>query len=385
MKTKAVYAGSFDPFTFGHMEVIKQALQKYDELLIYVTDNLDKDYMFSPASRAELVEDAITELPECDKITISTGDILTVNVAIANNVTSLIRGIRPSTADLQVETNLSMLNEHLASIRSHELKTDYIYVTDVFLQTVSSTTAKKLLKMHEFILLAAMVPQNVYNQMIKAELDACINVLFLHQDDQHIARHMLQEAYSERGYHNLQHLGDMLNMLAYYAEQTTGIFNPQDYYDVILAILWHDIIIEGDGKKSAEEKSVKSLLHLTGEWTDNINNDINRDEVIGMIRATQIGVSATTEKQKLIADLDKVVLGTSFIPWWKRYEEGLRMEYPEATDKEYLDGRIKFLQKLQSLDRIYQTDWFYNQFESQAKMNISISLCRLNAELQALS
>lgn len=385
MKTKALYAGSFDPFTFGHMEVIRQAVQKYDELFIYVTNNPDKDYMFSLESRTKLIEDAVTELPECDRIKVGAGDILTVNMAIANNVTSLIRGIRPSTADLQFETNLSMLNEHLASIRSHELKTDYIYVTDVFLQTVSSTTAKKLLKMHEFILLAAMVPQNVYNHMMQKEFNACIDKLFLYPDDRKAAKHMLTQAYSERGYHNLQHLGDMLNMLAYYAEQTKGIFEPQDYYDVILAILWHDIIIEDDDKESAEEKSVKSLLHFAAEWNENIQENIHSVDVLGMILATQIGVSATTEKQKLIADLDKVVLGTSFIPWWRRYTDGLRMEYPEVTDKEYLKGRIQFLRKLQSLDRIYQTDWFYSQFEDQARMNISISICHLNAELQALS
>jgi len=385
MKTKALYAGSFDPFTFGHLEVVKQALQKYDELVIYVTNNPCKDYMFILENRVQMVEDAVLELPDCERIKVVSGSVSAVDIAIAYDVISLIRGIRPSTTDLQEETNFSLINEHLASIRNKELKTDYIYVTDIFLQTVSSTVAKKLLTMHEFILLAAMVPQNVYNQMMKKEFDACIDKLFLHYDDQCIVKRMLQNAYSERGYHSLQHLGDMLNMLAYYVQQTEGSFNPKNYYDVILAILWHDMVIEGDEKETAEEKSVKSLLHITGEWAENINEDINREEVIGMIRATQLGVPATTEKQKLIADLDKVVLGASFVPWWRRYEGGLRMEYPEATDKEYLEGRIKFLRKLKSLDRIYQTDFFYKQLEATAKTNISISICLLKSELQALS
>ena len=386
MKTKAIFYGFFDPFTLVDMEVVKQALQKYDELIIMVQHDDNAKYFYTVDERLELVQEAVSELPDSDKISIlSCPAFRIVENAIRKNATVSVRGIRPSTSDLQIETQQTIFCETSAALLGYKLTTEYIYVTDEFLQSVSSTTAKQMLSSFHFTLLAAMVPYNVYNSMMKNQFVSCIKEIFLHNDDQCIAKRMLQEAYSERGYHNLQHLGDMINMLYQYCMITTGKFIAKDYLDVLLAILWHDIIMEGDEKETAEEKSVKSLLHLAGEWTENINNDINREEIIGMIRATKLGFEATTEKQKLIADLDKAVLGTSFIPWWLRYNAGLRMEYWEVMDKEYLEGRIKFLRQLQNMDRIYQTDWFYQQFESQARRNIALAICRLKAELQALS
>jgi predicted metal-dependent HD superfamily phosphohydrolase len=157
---------------------------------------------------------------------------------------------------------------------------------------------------------------------------------------------MLNDAYSERGYHNLQHIGDMLSMLRRYLCITTGTFDAKNHRDIMFAILWHDIIMEADDKESAETKSAKSLLRIASDWNETVHSSINIDEVVDMIKATEIGVKAKTEKQKLIADLDKAVLGTSFMPWWIRYTEGIRMEYFEISDKEYLEGRIKFLQKM---------------------------------------
>ena len=383
---KAIYYGDFDPFTLFDLEVVKQAVKKYDELIIYVHNNYDIDYAYSEDARIAMIKEAVIELPDCDKIsTVSNASYNLVDFTIVDQINYVVRGIRPTTSDLEKETAQATINGNLARVYGHRLTTEYIHITDELLQSISRDSLVHIGTRGNNILLSAMLPQNVLNYIAKKSLNGVIKECFVHYDDQQAAMRILSDAYCERGYHNFQHIGDMMDMLGHYLIITEFKCDRTEHRDLLLAIFWHDVIIEGDDNESAEDKSVKSLLHLASDWSVNINSSIDRDEVVGMIRATKLGVKATTDKEKLIADLDKAVLGTTFVPWWTRYEEGLRMEYPEASDKEYLEGRIKFLGQLQEMDRIYQTDWFYQQFEKQARTNIANAIWRLGAKLKALS
>ncbi len=380
-KKIALYAGSFDPFTYGHLEVVKQAIQKYDEVIINVGQNDDKQHYFSAEERYNMVKDFLSDY--FDQVKVICKNNMTVDVAIELGANVLVRGIRPASNDLQREARLALLNEQLALIRGYELTTEFIYVTHTFCESISSSIVKSLWRQKEYILLAAMVPENVFNMMFREDVWAYIDKIFTYFDDKNIVKKLLQGAYNHRGYHNWKHIGDMLNMLAVYCQQTQGEFCPEKYYDLILAILWHDVVTTADNG-SAEEESVKMMFHTIKEWDDTVVESVKRDDVRDMILATKCNVIAQTDKQKLIADLDKAVLGTNFMPMWIRYSEGVRDEYLNYSDKEYLQGRIDFLQSLKEKDRIYQTEWFYKNFEHQAKINISIAICRLNAELQNL-
>ena len=294
-----------------------------------------------------MIDDTLMSWPDNGKITIINNNALAIDVALEFGANALVSEFRYSSDDLLNDMALAIIQNKIAQIRgcSSEFTMDLISIKDSFLQTITPAVVMELWQKKEYILLSAMVPTSVYNHMIMADISAYIDKIFIHYDDKRIAKKMLFNAYSERGYHNLMHIGDMLNMLAIYCQQTEKTFCAEKYLDVILAILWHDIIIY-PAQLSAEQQSVNGLLHLTGEWTDNIAKGIDRDEVTGMILATQVGAEAKSHKQKLIADLDKAVLGSDFTPMWIRYSTGVREEYLDYDDKEYLQGRIEFLQKL---------------------------------------
>lgn len=104
---KAIFAGSFDPFTMGHLDTVERASKIFDELLIAVATNVSKSQLFSPDERIKLIEDATSDLNNVRVINHTGG--LTVDLAEEVGATVLIRGVR-SVKDYEYEADIAAMN-----------------------------------------------------------------------------------------------------------------------------------------------------------------------------------------------------------------------------------------------------------------------------------
>lgn len=108
--TVAVYPGTFDPITNGHMDIIKRASALFDKLIVGVYENPDKQPLFSLEQRVELVEKAITDLPN---ISVKSFHGLIVDFIHQIGGKVMIRGLRVS-SDFEREFEMALMNKKLA-------------------------------------------------------------------------------------------------------------------------------------------------------------------------------------------------------------------------------------------------------------------------------
>ncbi len=131
------YAGSFDPFTNGHLHVLKKSLQLFDSVIIGIGTNPEKTRRFNK----EIMKEAIQKLmikQNFPNVSIITYDGLCVDAAKKHNATFLVRGIRNG-MDYEEEENLSAINEEIS-------KLDTIYIRAGKLGTISSSMVMSLLQ-----------------------------------------------------------------------------------------------------------------------------------------------------------------------------------------------------------------------------------------------
>jgi pantetheine-phosphate adenylyltransferase len=108
--TRALYPGSFDPFTNGHLDVLRRAARLFDEVLVAVAANPEKRTpLFTPDERVVMIGEAVADLPGVD-VTTYTG--LTVDFARARGVRALVKGLRTA-SDFEAELQQAMMNREL--------------------------------------------------------------------------------------------------------------------------------------------------------------------------------------------------------------------------------------------------------------------------------
>ena len=108
MKT-AVYPGSFDPITNGHIDILKRALNMFDEVIVLVANNAGKKHKFSAEERKQMIEEALKE-NNIDRARVDVYDGLTVRYAVEHNAPFLIRGLR-AVSDFEYEFQIHSANE----------------------------------------------------------------------------------------------------------------------------------------------------------------------------------------------------------------------------------------------------------------------------------
>ncbi len=106
---KAVFPGSFDPPTYGHLNIIERARGIFEELYVVVAVNKDKSYLFSPEERVGLLKELLKDYPN---VSVHTCDTLIVNFARKFGCRVLLRGVR-SVPDFSYEFELSIMNKGL--------------------------------------------------------------------------------------------------------------------------------------------------------------------------------------------------------------------------------------------------------------------------------
>ncbi len=106
----AIYPGSFDPITNGHLDLIQRALQLFDRLVIAIADNPDKKPLFSADERLEMVKSTVKDLKRV-KVVLFTG--LLADLAKELEASAFIRGVR-AVSDFEFEFQLALMNRKLA-------------------------------------------------------------------------------------------------------------------------------------------------------------------------------------------------------------------------------------------------------------------------------
>jgi len=105
----AVYPGSFDPITYGHLDLIQRALRIFDHIIVAVATNAFKQSLFTIEERMEMIRESLKDYPQ---VTIDSFDGLLVNYAMRQKARAVLRGLRAVT-DFEYEFQLAMMNRRL--------------------------------------------------------------------------------------------------------------------------------------------------------------------------------------------------------------------------------------------------------------------------------
>ena len=139
MKT-AIYPGTFDPITYGHIDVIKKSLNIFDKLIVATTDNINKNYHFSTDDRLNIINNSLfTDLRlSKKKVKVISFDTLTINLCKKYKAETIIRGLR-AVSDFEYEFQLAGMNKKLNS----NIETMFL-MSDVENQIISSKFVKEI-------------------------------------------------------------------------------------------------------------------------------------------------------------------------------------------------------------------------------------------------
>ena len=135
MKT-AVYPGTFDPITLGHMDIIRRAAHLVDKLVIGVTTNPSKSPMFDVEERLEMVKRETADVP--GEISVVTFDSLLMDFAEREGASMIVRGLR-AVADFEYEYQMAGMNQQLNA----DIETVFL-MADVSLQPIASKLVKEI-------------------------------------------------------------------------------------------------------------------------------------------------------------------------------------------------------------------------------------------------
>ena len=133
---KAVFPGSFDPITIGHVDIVKRGIKVFDEIIIAVGDNTNKKYMFPKEKRVEFVKHTFNNY---DNIKIESYDGLTIDFCKKNNTEFMIRGLR-NPADFEFEKSIALTNREMTDIET------IFFLTSPDKSFVSSSIVRDLIR-----------------------------------------------------------------------------------------------------------------------------------------------------------------------------------------------------------------------------------------------
>ena len=136
----AIYPGTFDPITYGHIDVIKKSLNVFDKIIIATTDNINKNYHFSIEDRINIINNSLFKDLKFtkNKIKVISFDNLTIDLCKKYKANTIIRGLR-AVSDFEYEFQLAGMNKKLNA----KIETMFL-MSDIENQIISSKFVKEI-------------------------------------------------------------------------------------------------------------------------------------------------------------------------------------------------------------------------------------------------
>lgn len=150
---RAIFPGSFDPITNGHLDVVKRAMRLFDELIIAVGRSPIKNQLFTPEERVEMIHELIDGF---EGVVVESFEGLTVEYAARKQASVILRGLR-SLTDVQYEFQLAMTNRAVAGIETVFIMTSeqYGFTSSTLIREVASLGGD----------LSNLIPKNVQKRL----------------------------------------------------------------------------------------------------------------------------------------------------------------------------------------------------------------------------
>lgn len=153
---RVLYAGSFDPITCGHLDLIKRCSEKFDDVVVTVFNNVAKKYMFTCEERVDFVKGAVSGLKN---VTVDSSSEMVANYCRKNDIKIVIRGLR-AVSDYEYELSMSAYNKFL----NENLETVFMVSSPEY-SFVSSSGVKEIARYDDKF--KELVPENVAEALRK--------------------------------------------------------------------------------------------------------------------------------------------------------------------------------------------------------------------------
>ncbi|MGA2173156.1 MAG: pantetheine-phosphate adenylyltransferase [Sedimentisphaerales bacterium] len=152
---RAIFPGSFDPITNGHLDVINRGIKLFDELIVAVGRSPLKNQLFTPQERVEMIAELVNDLP---RVSVESFDGLMVEYAKQKKADVILRGLR-SLTDVNYELELAMTNRAVAGIETVFMMTteQYGFISSTLIRQVASLGGD----------ISNMVPANINKRLLE--------------------------------------------------------------------------------------------------------------------------------------------------------------------------------------------------------------------------
>lgn len=157
---RAIYPGSFDPITMGHLDIIERSARLFDEVIVALLLNIDKQPMFTIEERVEIIGEVIPH----ENVRVGTFDGLLVHYAVAQEAQFVVRGIR-AISDYEYELQMALMNRRLEP----SVETVFLMAGEAY-SYISSRLIKEVFKLGGSIngLVPELVEQRMQDKMKQA-------------------------------------------------------------------------------------------------------------------------------------------------------------------------------------------------------------------------
>ncbi len=158
MKRKAVYAGSFDPITKGHVDIARRALGVFEEVVVAVAHNPEKETgLFTPVERVALIREALDDVK--DRVIVDAFSGLLVHYCERTKAHAIIRGLR-AVSDFEYEFQMAMMNRHL----NRDIETYFMTASEAYFYT-ASRLVKEVASLGGDV--SSLVPPGVHKALVE--------------------------------------------------------------------------------------------------------------------------------------------------------------------------------------------------------------------------
>lgn len=349
---RAVYAGSFDPITNGHLWMIEQGSRMFDELFVAIGINADKKYLFSLDDRMAMLRDAVKSF---QNVTVASFEnLFLVHYARQVSAGFILRGIR-NEVDYGYERGMRYINAEL----NGDVLTTFLMPPREYAE-ISSSFVKGLVGPAGWEdVVAKYVPPAVHAKFLDrfGARDQSMDQL------RDIAKAMYDDP--PRAYHDWRHVESCLGELAH-AQHLCA-----DVRSVEIALWFHDAIYDpqrNDNEQRSADAAADAMRAVEA-------GDQQIATVRQLILDTQHHGEPSSNDGRIVADIDLAILGQS-PEAFAEYERAIRLEYAHVSGPDFARGRAAVLKRFLDRPSIYWTSHFRDRYEKVARKNLSDAIAR---------